>query len=181
MSAVPSNDLQSVFSGSNNLKVVPPLPPRPLHSIAEVRKRQGVSIRSVARRMGVEVGIARQQEDSNSDIKLSDLYRWQRALEVPVGELLPNTENQLSGNIEVRAKLVKVMKTVVALNEVVNNTPSRRMVQMLREQLLELMPELHDVAGWPQFGARRQNDRVCKLEQNPISLRSLRFDGNDGD
>ena len=82
---------------------------RPLHRIADVRRRQGVSVRSAARRMHTSIDQVRKQEDPGCDLMLSDLLRWQQALEVPVGDLLVESEAPLSeplpkGRIEVSVK-----------------------------------------------------------------------------
>src|SRR4051794_27324854 len=61
---------------------------RPLHRIADVRRRQGVSVRSAARRMHTSIDQVRRQEEPGCDMLLSELLRWQHALEVPVGDLL---------------------------------------------------------------------------------------------
>ena len=72
----------------------PPPPPTDaanegrMHRIAEVREQQGVSLRAVSRQMGTEIRRLRKEEDETSDLRLSDLYRWQEALDVPVSELL---------------------------------------------------------------------------------------------
>ena len=43
--------------------------------------------------------------------------------------------------------------------------PSR----LLTEQLLEIMPELKEVSGWPAVGHRRRADEVGRIGENPIS------------
>ena len=44
----------------------------------------------------------------------------------------------------------------------------RRSVQFLTEQLLEIMPELKDVAPWPAVGHRRRADEVGRIGENLI-------------
>ena len=53
---------------------------RRFHRIAAVRQEQGMSLRSVSRRLGVDVRDLRYQECETTDLRLSDLYRWQKAL-----------------------------------------------------------------------------------------------------
>ena len=55
---------------------------RLLHRLATVRRLQGISRRTVARRMNVEVSEIRRQEEETADLPLSKLYEWQKALEV---------------------------------------------------------------------------------------------------
>ena len=69
---------------------------RVLHRIRVVRLRQGVSLRSAARRLNQTVSQARQEEDENADLRLSTLLRWQQALDVPIIELLVDEGGSLS-------------------------------------------------------------------------------------
>ena len=131
-------------------------PLKSLHRIAEVRQRQGVTLRNVARRLGVEMSVVRRQEQPDCDVRVSDLMKWQEVLEVPVSELLVESEGQLSGPVLERARMVKLMKTAAAIREQATAaTGLRRMADMLVEQVLEIMPELADVTPWHHVGQRR--------------------------
>jgi hypothetical protein len=135
----------------------PPVPPaasgpRPLHRIAETRRRQGISARSAARRLRITMDQVRRQEDPAYDMPLSELYRWQRALEVPVAELLIDSDAPLSEPVLTRARLLRVMKTVRALKESAGSVPIQRFATMLELQLIEMMPELQDVDAWHSVG-----------------------------
>ena len=54
--------------------------------------------------------------------------------------------------------MVKLMKTAVALLEKADNPQSRRLAQMLFDQLVEIMPELKDIGPWHSVGQRRTLD-----------------------
>ena len=56
-------------------------PGQPLHRIQEVRLQQGMSLRTASRHLGLDVRTIRAQEQATSDLRLSDLYRWQAAQE----------------------------------------------------------------------------------------------------
>src|SRR5262245_42322885 len=86
---------------------------RALQKLNVARRRQGLSIRCVAQRLGRTVGEVRAQEDERADMLVSELYRWQAALEVPIEELLEEPEDSLSTMVSVRAQLLKVMKTAM--------------------------------------------------------------------
>lgn len=75
-------------SSSRRAASVPPPPQRPLQRIGEVRQQQGTSLRSVARKMNLPMQEVRDQEESNSDLRISDLLKWQEILEVPLADLL---------------------------------------------------------------------------------------------
>jgi hypothetical protein len=154
----------------------PPLPEssdsdphtRHLHRIGDARRRQGISVRSAARRLQTSMDFVRRQEDPNCDLTLSDLYRWQRALDVPVSELLVDSDSPLSEPVLTRARLLRVMKTVRAIKEVAASAPLQRFATMLEEQLVELMPELKDVAPWHSVGQRRSPDELGRAAERVL-------------
>ena len=148
----------------------------PLHRIAEVRAQQGVSLRAISRRSGVDVHELKRQELPDSNLTLIDLIRWAKALEVPIENLMVDNDSELSDPVQSRAALVKVMKTVVALTEVAASPRVARLTTMLREQMIELMPELAEIGGWPNFGSRRPPDQQGRIGENPIDVQSLRLE-----
>lgn len=157
----------------NETHIQPVVLPDPMHRLQEVRTEQGLSLRTISKRTGIDMKDLKRQEETNEDLLLSDLYRWQAALEVPIADLLVDTLAPLSPTIRERAQLVKIMKTVMALTEVVGTVRAQRMVEMLREQLVEIMPELEQIVGWPRFGARRPADYMGKIADSPISMKGV--------
>jgi transcriptional regulator with XRE-family HTH domain len=148
-----------------------PAPKRPLHRLAEVRRLQGVTRRTVARRLNTDISTVKQQEQSASDLPLSVLYQWQAALEVPISELLVESEEALSAPVMKRAQLVRLMKTAAAILERSQQPAIRRMAQMLAEQLVEIMPELQTVSPWHAVGRRRTQDELGQAAQRSLSPR----------
>ena len=71
----------------------------PLHRLKEVRQEQGYTLRRVAQQMKMDVEDVRQEEDALTDLPLSRLYDWQRVLEVPVADLLVETDMVLSAPV----------------------------------------------------------------------------------
>lgn len=143
---------------------------RTLNRLREVREQQGITLRTVARRTGVPVRQLRQEEDPSSDLSLAAIYRWQRALETPVGELLVEPDAALSPVVGQRAKLVRVMKTALSIRERARDVPTRRLAEMLCQQLLEVMPELAEQNAWPTTGSRRGHDEVGRIAENPLRV-----------
>ena len=133
-------------------------PQRPLHRLATVRKQQGISQRNVARRLGVDAAAVEEQEQETTDLPLSLIYAWQKVLDVPVSELLVDSGDPLSPPVLDRARLVKLMKTAAAIMEKAQTNSIRRLVTMMIEQLLEIMPELREVSAWHTIGQRRTLD-----------------------
>lgn len=150
----------------------PPVPPvagpRPLHRIAEARRQQGISARSAARRMRTTMDQIRREEEPTCDMPLSELYRWQRALQVPVTELLVDSEAPLSEPVLTRARLLRVMKTVRAIKETAGTAPVLRFATMLEQQLVEMMPELKDVDAWHSVGQRRSPNELGRAAERAI-------------
>lgn len=144
-------------------------PGTPLHRIQEVRRLQGMSLRTAARQLNTDIRSIRAQEQASTDLKLSDLYRWQQALEVPVGELLVEDDDPLSRPVRERAAMVKVMKTARTLVETAPSGGVRTMAENLVEQLLSLMPELAEVSPWHTVGQRRGLDEMGRIAEQPIA------------
>ena len=143
-------------------------PGQVLHRIQEVRRLQGMSLRTAARQLGTDIRSIRAQEQATTDLRLSDLYNWQRALEVPVSELLVEEDSTLSRPVRERGAMLKIMKTARSLVESTAPGPAKRMAENLVEQLLELMPELKDVSPWHSVGQRRSLDELGRIAEQPI-------------
>lgn len=141
----------------------------PLHRLAEVRQQQGVSHRAVARRLETSVAQVKIEERETTNLPLSRLYQWRDALDVPITELLVEAGDGLSSGVRERARLVRVMKTVLAIQEQTGQTPIRRMAQTLIDQLVELMPELEEVGPWHHVGQRRQRNELGVAAQRQLA------------
>jgi transcriptional regulator with XRE-family HTH domain len=158
-----------------------PLPPAvssaptgPLHRLGEVRRREGLTLSKLARHLGVSIAKVKEEEQPASDILLSEFYRWQAALGVPAAELLNEPANELSPPVELRARLLRVMKTARSLQEVARQPSVRRLAGTLIEQLVEIMPELKETVAWPVAGRRR-----AQRELGQAFLRGLSFKPSD--
>lgn len=153
---------------------------RALHRLHKVRRREGLSRRTVARRLNANVSAVKLQEDESSDIRLSTLYQWQGVLQVPVGELLVEANDGLSPPVLRRAQLLRVMKTGMAILERAQQAGIRRMAQTLVDQLVDLMPELREVKPWPSVGKRRTQNELGQAAGRRLSPSAL-ADLVDGD
>ena len=147
-----------------------PVPGRPLQRLGEVRRREGLPRGRIASRLGISVQQVQQQEEPSSDILLSDLYRWQEALGVPAAELLQEPDGELSPPVQLRARLLRAMKTARLIEEVARQSPIRRLVKTLMDQLLDVMPELKDTTAWPVVGHRRKQAELGQAFFRRLSL-----------
>jgi hypothetical protein len=141
---------------------------RKLHHLGMARRRQGLSVRCIAQRLNKTVGEVREQEDERTDITLSELYRWQKVLEVPLEELLREPTDALSPRVRLRAQMLRIMKTARALRSQARSQGESRLAGVLIGQLIELMPELKDVAAWPTVGHRRTADELGRIAEHPV-------------
>jgi hypothetical protein len=146
---------------------------RTYHRIREVRLQQGVSLRTAARHLASDIRTARAQEDEANDLRLSELYQWQKVLDVPVTELLAESDEPLSRPVLERARMVRIMKTAQAILEKSPSAPIKRMAQMLVEQLVEVMPELSGVSPWHSVGQRRSLEELGRIAEQAISMDGL--------
>lgn len=147
--------------------------PKPLHRLAAVRQQEGISRRTVARRLGITPSQVQQQEQESSDMSLSALYAWQEALEVPITELLVESDVPLSAPVMRRAQMLRMMKTVQTILERSRQLGVRRLAQLLAEQLLEAMPELQEVGGWPAVGQRRRSDELGQAAHRHLAYDAM--------
>lgn len=155
-------------------------PARPLHRLGEVRHQERIASRRVAQLLGVSIQEVERQEKPSADLRLSDLYRWEKALGVPAAELLRDPDSDLSPPVRLRAQLLRVMKTVRSVQEEARQPCIRRLAQMLAEQLVEIMPELKETAAWPAIGHQRKRRDLGQAFYRRLSAAFL-DDWNDGE
>ena len=145
-----------------------PKPNSPLNRIAEVRREQGVSLRSAARQLGTDVTTVRQQERPDADLRLSELLKWQQALDVPLIDLLEEPVSPLSRPVMERARMIRLMKTAAAIQEQSDRSGVQRLAKMLVDQLVEIMPELAEVNAWHSVGQRRSLNECGRIVERCI-------------
>jgi transcriptional regulator with XRE-family HTH domain len=155
-------DVSPAISGSRRQA------PRSLHRISEVRQQQGASLRSLSRRLDMTVQEIRQQEDPQADLRISDLIKWQQVLEVPLADLLIDTDGPLSEPVCQRAGMLRIMKTAKAIQETAHDRSVQRLANMLVEQLIHMMPELAEVTAWHSVGQRRTQDELGRIVERTI-------------
>jgi len=154
--------------------MVRPYPPRrPLHRLKAVRRQEQISRATLARRLKTSVREVELQEEDSADMLLTTLYKWQEALDVPLCELLVETEEPLSTPVLRRAQLLRIMKTVATILERSRQVSIQRMAQTLADQLTELMPELKDATPWPAVGRRRSRRELGLAARRCLSAKSL--------
>ncbi|MGD9648987.1 MAG: hypothetical protein AB7U73_24965, partial [Pirellulales bacterium] len=76
-----------------------------LHRLAEVRQMQHVTVRDAQRHLHLTPEEIRRQEQPDCDLRLSELYAWQRLLGVPIAELFADPGLNLSPPVQKRAEM----------------------------------------------------------------------------
>ena len=131
--------------------------------------RSDISRRNVARHLGITVEDVRRQECNTTDLPLSVLHKWAKVLGLPVAELVEEPSDSLSTPLFNRARLVRLMKTAMAILERTGNPQTKRLAQTMVDQLLEIMPELRGVSAWHAIGKRRSLDELGIAAERSLS------------
>lgn len=142
---------------------------QPLHRIVRVMENECVGIRTAAHRMNVSMAQIRSEAETTYDLRLSDLYRWQSALRVPVGELLNEPATNLSPAVAWRGRMLKVMRTMRSIQVIANEEAVQSLAMIVVQQLEEMMPELNQVSAWPLQGQRRTGDELGAVVDKQVS------------
>jgi hypothetical protein len=138
-----------------------------LHQVATVRRRESISLGNVSRRLKIPIRQLQLLENEFEDLPVSMIYRWAHGLRVPAYEIL--LDDQLSDLTSIapalrdRGRMVRIMKTVEAIRVETEGSGAVCLVQNLRSQLLEVMPELDSIVAWPRIGTRRNSDDYGRI------------------
>ena len=118
--------------------------------------------------MNLSVQEIREQEDATFDLRISELLKWQEVLDVPLADLLIDSEGPLSEPVCERANMLRIMKTAKAIREGAHTRSILRLADMLIDQLVEIMPELASVSAWHTVGQRRTQEEVGRIVERSI-------------
>ncbi len=152
--------IESISLGGSRRQMRDLLNERSLHRISHVMESECVGIRTAAHRMNLSVSQVRAESDATYDLRLSDLYRWQSALRVPVGELLNEPATDLSPAVAWRGVMLNAMRTARSIQALSDQEAVQSLAMILVQKLEELMPELNQVPAWPLQGQRRTGDEL---------------------
>ena len=137
-------------------------PPLALHRLADARRQEHISRYNVAHRLGITVQDVRRLECKTTDLPLSVLHQWANVLGLPVAELVEEPNDSLSTPLLHRARLVRVMKTTMAILQRSGDPRTRRLAQTMVDQLIEIMPELRGTKV-------RAGNKRCRLDELGIA------------
>jgi hypothetical protein len=169
MNPVETRAIMTSIGGSRRMRIGDVIGSPPLHRIADVIRQEQVSIRTAAGRMNITESQALAEMNPACDMKLSDLYRWQAILKVPIAELLNEPDAGFSPHVQFRSCLLKLMRTVRTIQQKARSTTIQTLTTQVAEQLIQMMPELKDVHAWPAVGQRRSLNELGKIVENQVS------------
>lgn len=139
-----------------------------LHRIGVARQQQGISLRTVARRMQKTVAEVRDQEQGASDLTLSTVYNWCEALNVPVEELLVEPTASFSAPILKRTQLISLMKMALTIGGAAQDPAIRRLAEAMVELLVDIMPELKQIRSTLGSTGMACRGRMGRVAENIV-------------
>lgn len=127
----------------------------------------GKSVRSAAKKMELDKKEISRQIKPECPITLAQLFRWAEYLDTPVVELICDPDDEMDPRVAMKATLIRAMKAVNSLEEV-SDQRATRLIQYLKEQLLDIMPELEGVKAFPIVGQRKNKEDLARIEEEQI-------------
>ena len=140
-----------------------------MHRLGEARRQEHIFAPQRGADLGITIEDVRRQECKTTDLPLSVLHKWAKVLGLPVAELVEEPDDSLSTPLFNRARLVRVMKTAMAILERTGDPRTKRLAQTMVDQLIEIMPELRGVSAWHAVGKRRRLDELGIAAERSLS------------
>lgn len=133
------------------------------HRIRTIRQREGISLKTISRRSHIGMQRLRQEEVETRDLTLSQLYAWQKALRVPISELVVDAEEALEEKVRLRAALLRLTRTAKTILRECPKGPVRNLANTMLHQIYEVMPEAEAMNAWNEVGQRRSPRDVPRI------------------
>jgi transcriptional regulator with XRE-family HTH domain len=138
------------------------------HRIRTIRQREGISLKTISRRSHIGMQRLRQEEVETRDLTLSQLYAWQKALRVPISELVVDAEEALEEKIRLRAALLRLTRTAKTILREAQKGPVRNLANTMLQQIYEVMPEAEAMNPWNEVGQRRNPRDVPRILERTV-------------
>jgi hypothetical protein len=113
--------------------------------------------------MNERPSLLKKEECCDADLRLSDLYRWQSALGVPLIDLLAEPDYGLSEIVRKRASLTRIAKTANSILRQSTTPDVQRLAQTLVDQLVDTMPELEEIGAWHERGVPKSTKEMGRI------------------
>jgi len=142
------------------------------HRIRTIRQREGISLKTISRRSRIGMQRLRQEEVETRDLTLSQLYAWQKALRVPISELVVDAEEALEEKVRLRAALLRLTRTAKTILREAPKGPVRNLANTMLQQIYEVMPEAEAMNAWNEVGQRRSPKDLPRIMEQVVSTAS---------
>lgn len=140
-----------------------------LNRIREVRRLEHVSIRTFARQLHTSIPMARQFDDPQSDLRLSDVYRMADVLGVPAAELITDADSEQTAKL--RGLCLRLMRGVnTLLAKLTANSRTHRVAESMRNEIIDVMPEADVPDTLMETGTRLGNEDYGRCVDNPVEF-----------
>ena len=120
-----------------------------LHRIMEVRVKAGMELESVAADLGKSPATAKIEEDPKTDLRLSVLREWSRALGVSIGDLLIERPEYAGIPGLTRQRLKQIEGTAEKLISMTTDKATLTFAVGLHHQIREFFEEDQEPLGDP--------------------------------
>ena len=104
----------------------------------------------------------------------ADRFRWQQALRVPAAEILVEPGDKLSSPVNIRARLLRMMKTIVTILDKPQPERTKNLLENLRNEILAVMPEIENIDRWHGSSNARGGDDIAAAVLRQIDEELLR-------
>lgn len=142
--------------------------PTALHRIRDVMKAEGVSPRTVARRLKLPMIEVKAQASGAGDMTLSQLYAWAKTLGVSAAELLHDCDGSSKLEVMQKKALIRAARQVRMMIDHIPDSAARIIADNIFKALCEVMPELADVSGDQWVGAKRPTWELGRIADHPV-------------
>lgn len=104
-------------------------------------------------------------ESGEHEITVNELPALQRALDVPLSELIDLDAPDI---LELKKAILLTYKSIQTLKRRATTDGQRLLIDRITAHLLRAMPEMEDVAGWCEVGKRRAADELSAREEHVV-------------
>lgn len=113
--------------------------------VRDARFRERLSLRTVAKRLGITASEAARREAPENDMRMSEIHAWSEALRVPPNELVFGVAEQQDAEISARACLVRTARLLHRVQKRVPDRDIRREAASMINEIIEAMPEVQSL------------------------------------
>jgi transcriptional regulator with XRE-family HTH domain len=131
--------------------------------IVRIRKREGLAVRTVARRLGMTRGEYAAWESDTHQLTVNQAFRIADAMNVSMSDLVGSDG---AAEASLRKSIIKTYKILLTLRELGTHNV-KLLCDKIMAELRGAVPECAELKPWP-LGHRREADELGQTAMNPI-------------